>query len=96
MYLFSCIISIGKSSTAVALAKRYEAALLTVNGVVSEAIANGNSPAGRKARQLCSDAAHNIAEEQRALDGEGDIPEKKATSGGLSVEAVAAHTQGTG
>ena len=61
-----------------------------------EAISNSNSPGGRKARQLCSETAHKLAEEQRALEGDGEVTEKKVTTGGLSVEAVAAHTQGTG
>lgn len=83
---------IGKTSTAVAMAKFYEAALLTVDGVVCDAIANGNTPAGLRARELCSEAAKRKAEELKELEGlEGD---KK--QGGLSVEAVTAHTQGTG
>jgi hydrocephalus-inducing protein len=87
---------LGKTTAAISLAKRHEAALISVNAVVMEAISNGNTPAGRRARQLCSDAAHRLAEEQRALEGEGEVIEKKVTTGGLSVEAVAAHTQGTG
>lgn len=83
---------IGKTSTAVVLAKKYEAALLTVNGVVLEAISNGNTPAGLRARELCSEAAARRAEELRAMEGEDG--EKKA-AGGLSVEALTAHTQGT-
>ena len=75
------------------IAKRYEAALLTVDGVVLEALSNGNTPAGLRARELCAEAAARRAEELRAM--EGDDPEKK-TAGGLSVEAVTAHTQGTG
>lgn len=82
-----------------ALAKRYEAALLTVDGIVLEAISNGNTPAGLRARELCAEAAHSRAEELRALEGEegtaAQAPTAKAP-GGLSVEAVAAHTQGTG
>ena len=76
------------------LAKRYEAALLSVDGVVMEAIANGNTPAGLRARELCADAARRKSEELRAMEGEDG--EKKGAAGGLSVEAVTAHTQGTG
>merc|ERR1712226_193566 len=83
----------GKSSTAVMIAKRYEAALLNVDSIVLEAISNGNTPAGLKAREMCAEAAAKRAEELRAMEGED--PEKKA-AGGLSVEAVTAHTQGTG
>ena len=88
-----------------ALARRYEAALLTVDGVVMEAITNGNTPAGLKARELCAEAAARRAEELRAAEeeggtgpGEGTTTEKpsKKTGGGLSVEAVTAHTQGSG
>lgn len=79
----------GKTATAVALARHYETAILTVDGVVLDAIANGNSSAGLRARQLCAEAARRKAEEMKLLEGE---EEKKA--GGLSMEAVAAHTQG--
>lgn len=37
----------GKTATAVSLAKMYEAALLTVDGVVMEAITSGNTSAGK-------------------------------------------------
>lgn len=37
----------GKTATAVSLAKMYGAALLTVDGVVIEAISNGNTSAGK-------------------------------------------------
>ena len=74
------------------LAKHYEAALLTVDGIVCDAIANGNTPAGLRARELCSDAAKRKAEELKEI--EGIDGEKKL--GGLSVEAVTAHTQGAG
>ena len=37
----------GKTSTAVSLAKMYGAALLTVDGVVIEAISSGNTSAGK-------------------------------------------------
>lgn len=81
---------VGKTSTAIALAKHYQAALLTIDGVVCDAIANGNTQAGLKARELCSLAARKLSEDQgnqETVDGE-----KKITN--FSVEAVAAHTQG--
>ncbi|XP_055892829.1 hydrocephalus-inducing protein homolog isoform X5 [Biomphalaria glabrata] len=81
----------GKTGTAVALAKHYEAALLTLDGIVCDAIANGNTPAGLRARELCLEAAKKKAEELKESEiVEGD---KKI---GLSVEQVTAHTQGTG
>ncbi|XP_070194710.1 hydrocephalus-inducing protein homolog isoform X4 [Littorina saxatilis] len=79
----------GKTTTAVMLARQYEAAILSLDGVVLDAIANGNSAAGLKARHMCAEAARKRAEEQKLMEGEEG--EKKV--GGLSVEAVTAHTQ---
>ncbi|XP_074644164.1 hydrocephalus-inducing protein homolog [Tubulanus polymorphus] len=80
----------GKTATAVILAKRYEAALLSVDGIILEAIANGATPAGLRAREMCAEASRR-AEEMKVLEGdEGD----KRAPGGLSVEALTAHTQG--
>ena len=82
------------------LAKRYEVALLTVDAIVLEAVSNGNTPAGLRGRELCAEAAHRRAEEMRALEGEdgatAPAPGTVKMAGGLSVEAVTAHTQGTG
>lgn len=83
---------LGKSDTAIQLAKRYEAALLTIDTVVTEAIANANTPAGRKARELCAEAARRKAEE---LEGRDEATDKVKVPG-LSVEALTAHTQGSG
>lgn len=83
---------VGKTTTAVMLARKFEAAILTVDGVVLDAIANGNSNAGLRARNLCAEAAHRRFEELRLLEGE----EAEKRGGGLSVEAVTAHTQGAG
>ncbi|XP_068025657.1 hydrocephalus-inducing protein homolog [Melanerpes formicivorus] len=44
----------GKTSAAAALAKHYGAACLSLDAVVSEAVAAGSSAAGRRARELCS------------------------------------------
>lgn len=38
----------GKTATAVSLAKKYSAALLTVDGVITEALSSGNSSAGSR------------------------------------------------
>ncbi|XP_052230840.1 hydrocephalus-inducing protein-like isoform X4 [Dreissena polymorpha] len=81
----------GKTTTAIGLAKHYEAALLSIDGIVLDAISNGNTEAGRKAKELCAEAARKRHEELRALEGEDG---EKKVAGGLSVEAVAAHTQG--
>ena len=98
----------GKTTTAVALAKKYEAALLNVDAVVVEAITNGITPAGLRARELCAEAALRRAEELRAQEGDdaGGAQPAETTgpgaggggkkAGGLSVEAVTAHTQGSG
>ncbi|CAL1528045.1 unnamed protein product [Lymnaea stagnalis] len=79
----------GKTSTAVALAKHYEASLLTLDGIVCDAIANGNTSAGLKARELCLDSARKKTDDMR--EAEGTDLDKKA---GLSIEQVTAHTQG--
>jgi len=87
-YLF-----LGKTGAAVQLAKKYSAALLTIDGVILDALSNGNTPAGLRARELCADAAKRRAEELKALAGEDA---EKKNSGGLSMEAVQAHTAGQG
>lgn len=73
------------------LAKQYEAALLSLDNVVLDAIQLGNTPAGLRAREMCAEAAKKRMDEVRALEGEDG---EKKVAGGLSVEAVAAHTQG--
>ncbi|XP_071959113.1 hydrocephalus-inducing protein homolog isoform X2 [Antedon mediterranea] len=83
----------GKTATAISLAKYYEAALLTIDGVVMESISNDNSVPGRKARELCSQAAKaQITKETDASETQPMI----APGGGLSVEAVTAHAMGAG
>ncbi|CAN2389289.1 axonemal central apparatus assembly [Pristimantis euphronides] len=81
----------GKSSVAVALAQHYSAACLSIDSVVLEAISDGGSPAGLRARQLCAKAAHNQAlreSDETALQVVG----APSSQPGLSVEAVARHT----
>ncbi|CAD5117498.1 DgyrCDS6267 [Dimorphilus gyrociliatus] len=78
----------GKSSTATCLARKYEAALISIDQVIMEAIAQGNSPHALKARELCQQAA-----QAEALRLEAEANADKTTAGaGLSMEAVAAHT----
>ena len=76
------------------LAKHYEVALVTVDSIVQEAIASGSTPAGLRAREMCMEAAYRRADEFRIYDGEDG--EKKGATAGLSVEALTAHTQGSG
>ena len=85
------IVFSGKTVTSIALAKQYEAALLSLDGVILDAISNGNTQSGLKAREMCAEAAKKRMDMMREMDG--DDGEKKA-AGGLSVEAVTAHTQG--
>ncbi|PAA50321.1 hypothetical protein BOX15_Mlig000423g3, partial [Macrostomum lignano] len=75
----------GKSDAAILLAKHYEAALLSIDGVVKEAIGSAASPAGKRARELCSEAAKLRMAEEGEGDADGDRP-----GGGLSQDAVAA------
>uniref|UniRef100_H2XZ27 Hydin adenylate kinase-like domain-containing protein n=1 Tax=Ciona intestinalis TaxID=7719 RepID=H2XZ27_CIOIN len=73
----------GKTNTSVLLAKTYGAARLTIDGIIMEAISSGTSQAGLRARELCANTARGLREEE--ADGT-NMP------GGLSVEAVTAHT----
>ena len=57
----------------------YEAALLTVDSIILEAISNGNTPSGLRARELCSQAA----KAQLIKDGEATA-DGQTTAGGLS------------
>lgn len=81
----------GKTVTAISLAKQYEASILTVDQIVVDSISSGNTPAGMRARALCQEAARKRIEELKLLEGED--AEKKP--GGLSIEQLTAHTQGT-
>ena len=91
--LRNIFIYLGKTTAAVSLAKHYDAALLSIDTVVMEAISSGSTPAGQDARRLCKEATQRFLEEQRAMAGEEGGDKKQP---GLSVEALTAHTQGTG
>ena len=85
----------GKSRAAVALAKYYECALLTIDSIVIDAIANSTSSAAAKARQLCAETAAKYAEELRALESieQGKlVGSGNGQAAGLSVEALAQHS----
>ena len=84
------------------LAKYYECALLTVDSIITEAIANGKSVASVKARQACREIATKHAEDQKVLDainqngtsGIGAVGGVSNSTGatGLSAEALAQHS----
>ncbi|XP_076989079.1 hydrocephalus-inducing protein homolog isoform X4 [Tamandua tetradactyla] len=61
----------GKSATAVNLAKYYNAACLSIDSIVLEAISDGNNVPGIRARELCIRAAI----EQSMKEGEESAPE---------------------
>ncbi len=95
----------GKSRAAVALAKHYEGALLTIDSIIIDALSNSSSSAAAKARQLCAEAAAKHAEEARALEAINEAqqqPKNTTVAGGgvqgsiatqgLSVEALAQHS----
>ncbi|XP_073420455.1 hydrocephalus-inducing protein-like [Dendrobates tinctorius] len=80
----------GKSSVALVLAQQYNVACLSINSVVLEAISDGNSPTGLKARQLCAKAALNQA--LRESEEAASIVDTPSGQTALSVEALAKHT----
>ncbi len=94
----------GKSRAAVALAKFYECALLSIDSIVIDAISNSTSAAATKARQMCAETAAKYAEEQRAQDAleQSKMAATAAAASlnnqanpqqpGLSVEALAQHS----
>nr|XP_056718300.1 hydrocephalus-inducing protein homolog [Euleptes europaea] len=81
----------GKTSAAITLAKLYSAACLSIDSVVIEAISDGSSPAGLRARELCIRAA--IEQAQRETDEAGADGQPVTSLGTrLSAEALAKHT----
>lgn len=86
----------GKSKAASVLAKHYDCALLTIDSIITDAIANSKSVAASKARQLCAEAATKSAEDQKILDAV--MQQNAAANGGisnstgLSAEALAQHS----
>ncbi|XP_030621187.1 hydrocephalus-inducing protein homolog [Chanos chanos] len=80
----------GKTPTAVALAKLYSVACLSIDAVVSEAVSSGESAACLQARELCAKAA---AEHAQRKEEETALAVADAVGpGALSVEALAKHT----
>ncbi|XP_062997557.1 hydrocephalus-inducing protein homolog [Elgaria multicarinata webbii] len=79
----------GKTSAAVALAKHYSAACLSIDSVVLEAISDGSSSAGLRARELCIRAAIEQAQRENEDGGADGQP---ALGTRLSAEALVKHT----
>ncbi|KAM3920677.1 hydrocephalus-inducing protein homolog [Leptodactylus fuscus] len=81
----------GKSSAAVALAQHYNAACLSIDSVILEAISDENNRAGLRARQLCAKAA--LSQVLRESDEAGtQMVDAPIIQPGLSMEALARHT----
>ncbi|KAG8437289.1 hypothetical protein GDO86_008117 [Hymenochirus boettgeri] len=81
----------GKSCAAVTLAQHYNIPCLTIDSVVLDAISDGNSPAGIRAKQLCAKASYNpVTHEPEATAMQ--LTEVIGVQPGLSVEALAKHT----
>lgn len=74
MCLWTSVSSIppGKTSAAVVLAKHYSAACLSIDSVVLEAISDGSSSAGLRARELCIRAAIEQAQRENEDGGKQD------------------------
>lgn len=78
--------SSGKTNLAVALATRYGTARLSIDSIVLDAISDGGSKAGLRARELCKEAA------RQARAAETDADNESTMGAGLSVEQLNAHT----
>ncbi|XP_025031662.1 hydrocephalus-inducing protein-like, partial [Python bivittatus] len=80
-----------KTSAAVVLAKHYSAACLSIDSVILEAISDGSSSAGLRARELCIRAALEQAQRENE-DGGTEGPPALTLGNRLSTEALAKHT----
>ena len=60
----------GKTSAAVALARRYGGACLSLDAVLQEAVCSGATPTCLQARELCARAAVERAQRRREEAGE--------------------------
>ncbi|KAH0619415.1 hypothetical protein JD844_000028 [Phrynosoma platyrhinos] len=80
----------GKTGAAVVLAKHYNAACLSIDSVVMEAISDRSSSAGLRARELCIRAAIEQAQRENEEGGEGQPSLALGTR--LSAEALGKHT----
>ncbi|XP_078527074.1 hydrocephalus-inducing protein homolog isoform X2 [Lissotriton helveticus] len=85
----------GKTQIAISLAKYYGAAYLSIDSVILEAIKDGSSQAGLKARELCIRAALEHAQreaDEKAAQAQETVTGQPVQAGALSIEAVAKHT----
>ncbi|XP_075796761.1 hydrocephalus-inducing protein homolog isoform X3 [Pelodiscus sinensis] len=84
----------GKTTAAVALAKHYGAACLSIDSVVLDALSDKSSPSGLRARELCIRAAIEQAHRESEEAGQSSDGSAGQTALGtrLSVEALAKHT----
>ncbi|XP_054856814.1 hydrocephalus-inducing protein homolog [Eublepharis macularius] len=84
----------GKTSAAITLAKHYNSACLSIDSVVMEAICEGSSSAGLRARELCIRAAIELAQRETDETGKQESDGQPVTSLGtrLSTEALAKYT----
>ncbi|XP_046889403.1 hydrocephalus-inducing protein homolog [Hypomesus transpacificus] len=80
----------GKTSAAVALARRYGGACLSLDAVLQEAVCSGATPTCLQARELCARAA--VERAQRRREEAAQVAGELSAAAGLSVEAVARHT----
>lgn len=65
------------------MSKKYGAARLNVDSIVLEAISEGSTKAGRRAREICQNAAKTLKMEEE---------NESNAVGGLSIEALNTHT----
>ncbi|XP_076808093.1 hydrocephalus-inducing protein homolog isoform X2 [Clavelina lepadiformis] len=84
----------GKTNTAVFLAKNYGAARMTVDGIVLEAISNGNTQAGLLARQVLEDRrlAHTTSSRQIETKESSQKATSKQSRAGLKARELCALT----
>jgi hypothetical protein len=80
----------GKTTVASILAARYDVLLMKIDDVIIESM-RGNTANGVRARDLCAEAARKLADENRPSDDAAGS--HRGPAGGLSVEALNAHTQ---
>ncbi|XP_032984537.1 hydrocephalus-inducing protein homolog [Rhinolophus ferrumequinum] len=80
----------GKSATAVSIAKYYNAACLHIDSIVLEAISDGSSIAGLRARELCIRAAI----EQSMKEGEESVQEVNLSQNAMGQARLSSETLG--
>ncbi|KAJ7312066.1 hypothetical protein JRQ81_006401 [Phrynocephalus forsythii] len=84
----------GKTAAAVTLARHYSAACLSIDSVVLEAITEGSTSAGLRARELCIRAAIELAQRENEEGGPEGQPAMSVGTR-LSTEALAKHSDGS-